>query len=209
MVVVAGGEPCPPEFLRHQVGPGTRLVAADRGAAYALAAGVVPDEVLGDFDSLEAAVVSDLRQRGVPLHAYRPDKDQSDLELVLDHVLEGPVTELVVLCALGGRLDHLLTNAGVLLSARRHNVSCRVLSPETSLFYVVGDEPVEGTGGDWVTLLAMSDAVEGIWSSGLKYPWRGETLVRGSSLGLSNELLAEGAHIRAESGDLLVVHTRR
>ncbi|MGC8826157.1 MAG: thiamine diphosphokinase, partial [Anaerolineae bacterium] len=62
--------------------------------------------------------------------------------------------------------------------------------------------------GDIVSLLPLSPVVEGIVTSGLEYPLRGEPLYMGPSRGVSNVMLGPEASVTIASGWLLVVHQR-
>ena len=59
------------------------VIAVDGGGAVCIEAGVTPDIVLGDFDSLDPAALEWLRRVGVTVKAFPADKDQTDLELAL------------------------------------------------------------------------------------------------------------------------------
>ncbi|MFO7531157.1 MAG: hypothetical protein R6W93_01760, partial [Candidatus Limnocylindrales bacterium] len=83
-LVVADGD-VDTALLAALARPGDRalLIAADGGAAHVLAAGLVPDVVVGDFDSLADADRARLEELGVELRVAPRDKDQSDMELCL------------------------------------------------------------------------------------------------------------------------------
>ena len=63
------------------------VVAADGGAATALAFGFQPDVVVGDLDSIAAPVLADLQRRGVPIETYPRDKDATDGQLAIERAL--------------------------------------------------------------------------------------------------------------------------
>ncbi len=93
------------------------VVAVDGGGALCLRAGVVPDLVLGDFDSLSGEDLRTLKQRGVEIVSYDPLKDETDLGLALETVRARGATSVTVTAAFSGRLDHSLAAAGLLLQA--------------------------------------------------------------------------------------------
>ena len=89
------------------------VVGADGGARFLLAAGVSPDLVVGDFDSLAAARVAELEAAGVELVRHPVRKDQTDGELAVDEARRRGAGELVLAGALGA-LDHTLGHLAVL-----------------------------------------------------------------------------------------------
>src|SRR5450432_2020540 len=89
--------------------PRPYVVAADGGAATALAFGFQPDVVVGDLDSIDTRVLADLQRRGVPIETYPRDKDATDGQLAVERALVAQPTCLWLLGFLGGpRLDQAL-----------------------------------------------------------------------------------------------------
>lgn len=62
-----------------------------------------------------------------------------------------------------------------------------------------------GAVGEVVTLLAIGGDAGGVRTRGLRYALGGETLVLGSSRGVSNEIASRPASVTLASGTLLVV----
>ncbi|MHB2021126.1 MAG: thiamine diphosphokinase [Candidatus Xenobia bacterium] len=206
VVVIAGGDPVPPHFLQDS-SRDLMVIAADRGARYALEAGVRPDLVVGDCDSLDQATIDTLREQGIKMEVHPREKDASDLELALHHAFEQRPSSIRIVCALGGRIDHLLTNVMLLRQVHARKIRCTLHSPDNHVCLVDGDAEVLGAPGDIVTLLALTP-VHGITTAGLRYPLRDADLLPGSSRGLSNELLSNCARVSCRDGELLLVYHR-
>ena len=82
--------------------PGDFIVAADGGTRHALAAGITPDHVIGDLDSLSSELRATLEAAGTIVHAHPPAKDETDLELALIWAAtQSHIAEIVVLGVLG------------------------------------------------------------------------------------------------------------
>src|SRR5687768_15193697 len=96
------------------IGAADLLIAADGGALALLRAGLLPRLVIGDMDSLDAASLAELAERGVELRRYPREKDETDLELALLHAAAAGATAIDILGALGGRWDHTLANVALL-----------------------------------------------------------------------------------------------
>ncbi len=192
-----------------------RLVAADGGAAHVLAAGLVPDVVVGDFDSLSAADRHRLESLGVELRVAAPDKDESDMELCLLAALEGGSTHVTIVGALGlVRPEHSVANLLLLADSRLDGVDVVIAGRGSRVFRTgtvdgPGAATVEGEPGDFVSLFGLDTAVEGVTTAGLRFALVDEALPIGPSRGLSNELIAERARVTTRRGRLLVIHTRR
>jgi thiamine pyrophosphokinase len=113
----------------------------------------------------------------------------------------------VILCALGGRTDHLLANV-FMLAAPGLEGRAMLASGDTEITLVAGERAFAGRPGDTLSLLPLGDAATGIWTEGLRYPLRGETLPRGYARGVSNVFVGETARVTVEGGRLVAVHTR-
>jgi thiamine pyrophosphokinase len=194
---------------------GTLLVAADGGAGRVLAAGLVPDVVVGDFDSLSEADRARLEGLGVELRVARPDKDESDMELCLLAALESGGRRLTVLGALGlVRPEHSVANLLLLADPRFDDLDLALAGRGSRITRCgtadgPGEARLEGEPGDFVSLFPLGTAAEGVVTRGLRFPLADETLPLGASRGLSNELLEQRAVVTVRRGRLLVIHTRR
>jgi thiamine pyrophosphokinase len=192
------------------------VVAADGGARLAEPLGLRIDRWVGDGDSLSSAEIELLRATGVPVELVSPDKDESDAELALVAAVGAGATDLTILGALGGpRLDHALANVALLGHPALAGRAARLLDATTRVSLVTGpgDGGESGTGafeglaGDVVSLLPLSPTVEGIVTTGLRYPLRDEALALGPARGLSNVRIGAMATISVREGRLLVIES--
>lgn len=189
------------------------VIAADGGAARALAAGLRPDLVLGDGDSLTDSVRQHLRDLGVEVRLVAADKDESDTELCLLAARERGAGRVSIVGALGGpRPEHSIANLLLLADPRFDEMDLEIVVPDARLVRIgradqAGELHIEGQAGDYVSLLPLAGRVVGVSTHGLRFPLRGETLEVGPARGLSNELQGSSARVTTERGCLLVVHT--
>ena len=184
-------------------------VAADGGARYFLQAGLLPHVAIGDFDSLPHEMFEELQVRGVVVEQYSAHKDETDLELALLYAVAHGASRIVVLAALGGRPDQHLANLQLLTHAALAPIDVRMLHAGWEVFAVHSAARLQGSPGQTVSLLPMSERVDGIITEGLYYPLQNETLSLGPARGVSNVLLDEHARIAIRSGVLLVMHDTR
>lgn len=207
-IIIAGGQAVTDED-RHWMRQGDLVIGADGGAARALAWGLVPDVVIGDMDSLADAHRADLLARGCRFVIHPRAKDETDLELALTYAIQEGAQEIIVLGALGGRLDHTLANILLLAHPGLIGATVRILSGRMEARLIRGGEvsTLQGEPGDLVSLLPLGGEAHGVTTSGLAWPLSGETLRFGFTRGISNEMLGNTADIRLESGYLMVVHS--
>jgi thiamine pyrophosphokinase len=190
--------------------PGDLLIAADGGAQNCLALGLTPAVVIGDLDSLSPDQLENLQVKGARFVVHPRDKDQTDLELALRYAIEQGAREILLLGLLGGRLDQTLAN--LLLLARPDWNDIRlstVEGPDTAHILRAGDTiTLLGQVGDIVSLIPLSPKVSSVTTQGLRWPLRNAELSFGSTLGISNKIVATNPRIQIEAGELLVVHRR-
>ena len=216
-LIVADGE-VPPRATLEQLFPDglapALVIAADGGALKAESLGLRPEIVIGDLDSLAPGDVERLRGQHVQLLRFPPDKDQSDTELAVHEAVSRGADRLVLIGALGGRrVEHSLANILLLTMPELATRDASIVDRASTLRAMGahgGDRlEVRGVAGDYISLLPLTERVEGVNTSGLAYELHDEELHQGPARGLSNELTGERAAISTDRGRLLVVHTRR
>ena len=182
------------------------LIAADGGALHCLALGKVPDVVVGDLDSLDAALVEELASRGSKIERHPVAKNQTDLELAIERAIQEGANEILLVAATGGRLDQSLANL-LILAQRQWSVPLRVLSNRQFAQVLRDQERMELLDriGATLSILPLSPQVTGITYQGMAYPLQNATLALGSTRGISNEIIASPASVEIQSGILLVV----
>jgi thiamine pyrophosphokinase len=208
-VIFAGGDPVPEE-VRYLLPRGALMVAADSGLDLARRLGVPVDLVVGDFDSVDPAGLAAAVAGGSVLERHPADKDATDLELALDSVLRLGRSPVRVVGGAGwDRLDHLVANVLLVASPRYAPLHLRWWVKGAEVTPVHGRLDLVGHSGDLVTLLAVGGPATGVTTRGLHWPLVGETLIPGSTRGVSNEFAGDDATVSVESGVLVAIHTRR
>jgi thiamine pyrophosphokinase len=204
VVVFAGGLK-PGVRALASVPPGALVIAADRGAEYALAGGLRVEAAVGDFDSITAAGLEALERAGVRIERHPSAKDATDLELALDGALALWPRRILVVGGAGGRLDHLLGELSLLASDVYAGVELDAVLGRATVNVVRGQRLLVGRVGEVISLLALHGPAVGVETEGFVYPLRGERLAPGSSRGISNVFASEEARVSLESGVLLAV----
>jgi thiamine pyrophosphokinase len=208
-VIVANGPMPKPPFRRIQIGDGDVVICVDGGASNALALGLRPDVVIGDMDSVGTELREHLQQEGCRLVEYPSRKDETDSELAVRYALAQGAKELILLAAVGGRIDHTLANVMLLTIPELETVDARLIDGNQEVRLVRDRVLIVGRPGETVSLLPVSGDVGGIHTEGLEYPLHGGTLKFGAARGVSNVLTAAQASVQVERGLLLLVHHHR
>jgi thiamine pyrophosphokinase len=195
--------------VHRLINPGDTYIAADGGIRHALALGLDPSVVIGDLDSLTDADQSRLEAAGTEIRSFARDKNETDFELALQYATETGFSEILIVAALGDRLDQTLGNLALLTQPRFSTFDIRLDDGLEEAFFTRHDSLIQGAAGDLVSLIPWGGDVYGVVTSGLRWPLQDEVLLSYKTRGLSNELLAETASITLKSGLLLIVHRRQ
>jgi len=183
------------------------VVAADGGARYALAAGIVPDLIVGDLDSLGEDLAREIEDRGAELERHPARKDKMDGHLAVLAAREREATAADFVCATGGKPGAVFAVPHILLAAERAGMRSTVFTDWGRMLVLEADSRVvKGTAGDSVSIFPLSGTATGVTLEGMAYPLENASLEPGDTLGFHNELVGKEARVSVEAGALLVAH---
>jgi thiamine pyrophosphokinase len=209
IVIFANGELPDTQKARALLRPDDFILCADGGSRHVLTLELRPHLVMGDLDSAEKNDVQQLQSAGVQIELFPRDKNETDLELALTRAVELNPGQILIVAALGGRLDHTLSNIALLTKPELANFQVRLDDGVEEVFLCRDQVQIYGGAGDLVSLIPWDSPVHVIQTQGLKWALKDETLYRDKTRGVSNEMLSGSASIKIESGLLLVVHRRQ
>lgn len=213
---------CAGEFtpLEIEVGDDDIVIAVDAGLKYLEMLGIVPDYMIGDFDSIDGSM-SDLMSE---FRENRPDrvielpveKDDTDSLYALKFGLKLGYTRFDLYGAMGRRLDHTIANIQTLIYAKSMGAEAYMFDEKCMVFAMFGGETKRFSKGmtGMLALFAVSDSCTGVTETGLHYGLDNYTLSNSFPIGMSNEFdpsaddgEGHGATITIGSGRALVIVT--
>ena len=204
--IFLNGAPDPERLIQAVADRADLVVAADGGARYALAAGIVPDLIVGDMDSLGEDLAREMEARGAKLERHPVRKDKMDGHLAVLAARERGATAADFLCAAGGKFGAVFAVPHILLAAERQGLRSSVVADWGRMFVVeAGSRAMEGAVGDSVSVFPLAGPATGVTLESMGYPLTNATLEPGDTLGFHNELVGGEARVGVESGTLLVV----
>ena len=178
------------------------VICADGGYETALKLGLVPDLVVGDFDSAQKRPPASLRTLVLPV-----EKDVTDTMFAALKGLAKGLRDFVLLGCLGGpRFDHSLASIETLLYLRDHG-AWGFLADERTKVFLLREEKLRITKlkGATVSVFPYGCPTCTVSYTGLQYPLtRGSLTVGGLLMGVSNSITADDAEIKVHNGTALV-----
>ena len=176
------------------------IIAADGGLKYLETNGIVPNMVLGDFDSY--GKVPDFEN----LIRHKPEKDDTDMMLAVKEALNKGAQTIVMSGGLGGRIDHSVANLQTLLYIAQNGAEGFLVGNGYVCIVIENSElRLSESLRGYISVFAMNKSAKGVTISDLKYTLNDSELKENIPLGVSNEFIGKMGKISVRDGSLLVI----
>lgn len=206
--LIIGAAPCAGlAFLEDYLeGKDWTVICADGGLNTALAAGLRPDYLIGDWDS------GGRPAEGIPWAQLPVEKDFTDLQAAAHWALERGINSLLLCGCTGGRLDHTASNLTLLEWIANQGGRAVMADGDNEVRLLEAGEPL--TLADlphyhYLSVIPLDRTVKGLTLRGVKYPLEGAEVTRGDTLTVSNEPAAPVMELFAAQGRALVIRSQR
>ncbi|MCI8300034.1 MAG: thiamine diphosphokinase [Lachnospiraceae bacterium] len=215
-LIISGGS-LDQEFARSYIrsNPCELTIAVDVGMKFFYDQKMIPDFIVGDFDSVEAEILRSFQRMEGPkkpvVLQFQPEKDETDTELAIRTAIREGSDHIHLLgAAAGNRMDHLIGNIHLLGAAMRQGVNCQMADPKNRVRMISEGIRIKRKEqyGNYVSLFPFTPEVKGLTLTGFKYPLSNYTLECFHSLGVSNEIVEAEAEISFQEGILLVIESQ-
>ena len=204
-LIYTGGQIDVSNITEHPKGDDLCL-AADSGYRNALALGVTPTLLLGDFDSLGECEIS----KTTECVKVPAEKDFTDTQIALELALEQGADEVIIVGGLGGRLDHTLANLGVLEDMFDRRIHGYATDGQNRVHFIRSTSTlIARSAYKYISLLPADLTVKGVTMEGGKYPLKNKTLTRrNAGFAVSNEITGNVVFIAVKKGGLYIIESR-
>ena len=181
-------------------GAGDLVIAADAGYRACQALGMVPDLLVGDFDSMPEPDFPRILRSPV-------EKDDTDTSLAIKEGLRRGCRDFRIYGGTGGRrLDHTLANLQMLLWLRRRGARGWLYDDRFVYTAIENESITVRKTVEWglLSVFCLGADARGVRERGVQYPLEGASLSAAFPLGVSNHILAAEAEVSVSEGCLLV-----
>lgn len=211
-LIVSGGE-ATDEFVEEVIKKGGYdvIMAADSGMDFLYRTKILPDIIVGDFDSVDPKILDYFRaQEQIDICVLNPVKDDTDTEFAIRESIRRGATEITIIGGTGTRIDHVLGNISLLGIGLEEGVRMELLDAHNRICMIDHSVKLKKKQqyGKYLSLIPYNGEVTGVTLRGVKYPLDHYTMGGFNSLGISNEITDDEASIELTAGQLLVIESR-
>jgi thiamine pyrophosphokinase len=206
VVVATGGAPFDPVAVRAAAGADW-IIAADGGLDHARAAGLLPDMLVGDLDSVSRAGL-DWATANISVQRHSFDKAATDTELALERAAEMGARRVLLIAGRGDRLDHAIAALGALGADALADVP--VVEGWWGADRILIARPgrpvhVAEPAGTTFSLLALHGSCRGVTVTGSRWPLADANLAPVVGLGVSNEVSEPPCRVDVAAGVVTII----
>lgn len=185
-------------------------VGVDRGVFTLISKGIKPSYAFGDFDSLSHQELIMVEKEIDSLFKFIPEKDETDMELALNWALAQSPDEIKIFGGTGGRLDHFFANVQLLSKGIETDCNISIIDKKNIMFLKTAGTYTLPKLSDkkYISFLPFTQAIEKLSLEGFKYSLNDRNISIGSTLCISNELIADYGTYSFLSGILIVIRSQ-
>lgn len=179
-------------------------VAVDGGYLHLSRAGIEPDLIIGDFDSIGEFPTTDAEIVRLP-----SEKDDTDTFAAVRIALKRGYKDFCFYCATGGRFSHTLANIQTLLYLAKNDCRAHIFG-NGEIYTVVHNGSIElpALKSGYVSVFALSETAEHVTIKNLKYEISAASITNSYPIGISNEFIGKTPLIEVGNGSLLVIYSK-
>ncbi|MCA0445097.1 MAG: thiamine diphosphokinase [Bacteroidetes bacterium] len=200
IIVLCNGEQPDRERFRSDLFASDLFICADGGANTASEFGLVPDVIIGDFDSVRPEVL--IRFETVE-QVKIEDQETTDFEKVLSFCRTYNPEKIIIWGALGLRIDHSIGNMSSLIRVGS-DLPVILKSNLHHVYRIPADFKSDFPAGTILSLIPIPTAT-GITTTGLKWPLTDDTLSLGVRNGTLNQAEGGEVSISYKTGNLILM----
>lgn len=182
------------------------VICADGGLKKTEKLNLRPNLILGDFDSVDSSVLEHYKNLNIEIVKFPPEKDYTDMELAVENAVKKGFKDVVLIGATGSRLDHTLANIQLLEKYHSLGINIEIID-NNNYISIISDNTdiyIKYKKEHFVSLVPVTEKLEGLTLSGFKYPLDNVKVQRGTALLISNEIIQDEGRIILNKGTALV-----
>lgn len=203
-LIISGGNRVRRETLLENI-EDRYIVVADGGIKNLVGTDIIPDEVLGDFDSIDEEGKSFIEKNNIKIEKYPSRKDFTDTELCLEVLLKKGLVDIIILGATGTRLDHMFSSMFLLERLKKENVAGKFIDDYNEVSFISNETvEVKKNKYKYLSIVPVSKEVC-LTLKGTEYEVENLKFNRFTTIAVSNEVKDEVAKIEIDGEGFLIL----
>lgn len=203
-LIISGGNRVRIETLLENI-EDRYIVVADGGIKNLVGTDIIPDEVLGDFDSIDEEGKSFIEKNNIKIEKYPSRKDFTDTELCLEVLLKKGLVDIIILGATGTRLDHMFSSMFLLERLKKENVDGKFIDDYNEVSFISNETvEVKKNKYKYLSIVPVSKEVC-LTLKGTEYEVENLKFNRFTTIAVSNEVKDEVAKIEIDGEGFLIL----
>lgn len=183
---------------------GKYKIAADGGHKFFELSKIVPDLVIGDFDSLNKKSLAGLSKR-TKVISYPVRKDKTDSELAVEYCLKQKFSSIDIVMPQLGQPDHFMGLISLLANPKAKRAKVRLVNHKFEIKLVINEKlRFNGCAGDLFSIKAVCEPIK-LTCLGTEYDAKNLIVQPWESTALRNRIRLSKATV-AITGRALVFH---
>lgn len=204
--IMLGGNLSQTSFSTKALSRSEIIIAADGGSEKLLEKKIIPDVVIGDFDSVSYKRL-EKNYHNIELKRFPKKKNYTDAQLAFEEAIKRGFRKITVAGFLGDRVDHMIANLHLIYFYFNRGIDIVCIEGKSTIRFCRGRIKIKGKKGDIVSLIPWCSEAQFVSSVGLQYCLDNLILPLGQSRGISNVMTGGSAEIKIKNGKAMVVHT--
>ena len=212
VLIVLGGR-LSDNFLKemYETYQADHVIVADGALAAMDRTGLLFQSLVGDFDTIAPELLKKYEHRlGLYVERHIPEKNETDSELAVRIAMKKKPTQIMILGATGGRMDHAIGNIHLMYQCMKQGIPCAIYDEWNKIQLIEKEAVLEKKTayGTYVSFLPFFESAQNVTLKGFRYPLTYATLEKGTTLAISNEIEADKASVTVEKGILICIESK-
>ena len=182
---------------------GDFIIAADGGLNHLKKNKIIPDLIIGDFDSVLQT------PKNITTIKLKVDKDETDTFAAILKGIELGYQKFVIYCGTGDRFDHTLANLQTLVFLADKNKQGFIVG-ENIIITAIKNNKIEfpKIKDGYISVFSFSNQSENVCIKGLKFELENATLFNSLPKGVSNQFINKTSFISVGNGTLIITYPK-
>ncbi len=203
-LIIASGTELNKDILLQLLKINDFIICADGGLNYIEKYNVIPDAILGDFDSVKEDTLKKYKKLCKNIVQFEKEKDLTDTEIAIDYAVQNDYYDVTLICASGSRLDHTIANIMLMEKYNEVGVNIKIIDNNNEIQLIREKLVLKNKKKYFTSIVPITKIVKGINLKGFKYKLIDKDVSRGSTLCISNYIVDDFAEISIKEGTALV-----